>query len=295
MIYLKTCRKKEYCKMSKETRTVYLDKELNIETYNFRGIKQKFPNHFHRYYVIGFIKSGKRHLSCKNKKYDIKSGDLILFNPYDNHTCEQVDKKTLDYRCLNIKPYVMKKIVLEITGKKYMPYFIEPVIFNNDIGLLLQKLYFMITEGEKSFKKEEIFLLIIEQLITEYAKTVPVIANQGTNTKIKIVCEFLEKNYMYNITLDNLSDLAGVGKYSLIRSFTKQRGISPYSYLESIRIDKAKKFLERGDNPIEVALKTGFTDQSHFTKFFKKFIGLTPKQYMNIFINKFSDKENING
>jgi AraC-like DNA-binding protein len=100
---------------------------------------------------------------------------------------------------------------------------------------------------------------------------------------------------MYNITLDNLSDLAGVGKYSLIRSFTKQKGISPYSYLESIRIDKAKKFLERGDNPIEVALKTGFTDQSHFTKFFKKFIGLTPKQYMNIFINKFSDKENING
>jgi AraC-like DNA-binding protein len=68
-----------------------------------------------------------------------------------------------------------------------------------------------------------------------------------------------------------------------LRSFTRQKGISPYSYLETIRIGKAKKLLEQGIPPIEVALQTGFTDQSHFSNFFKKFIGLTPKQYMNIF------------
>jgi len=55
------------------------------------------------------------------------------------------------------------------------------------------------------------------------------------------------------------------------------------SYLETIRIDKAKKMLEHGVLPIDVAFKTGFTDQSHFSNLFKKFIGLTPKQYMNIF------------
>ncbi len=33
---------------------------------------QKFPNHFHDYYVIGFIEKGKRHLSCKNKEYSIE-------------------------------------------------------------------------------------------------------------------------------------------------------------------------------------------------------------------------------
>ncbi|HBD64705.1 MAG TPA: AraC family transcriptional regulator, partial [Clostridiales bacterium] len=47
--------------------------------------------------------------------------------------------------------------------------------------------------------------------------------------------------------------------------------------------DKAKKMMEQGVLPIDVALQTGFTDQSHFSNFFKKFIGLTPKQYMNIF------------
>jgi len=88
---------------------------------------------------------------------------------------------------------------------------------------------------------------------------------------------------MENITLDDLCKLTGLSKYYLLRSFTKQKGIFPYSYLETIRIDKSKKMLEQGVLPIDVALQTGFTDQSHFSNFFKKFIGLTPKQYMNIF------------
>lgn len=88
---------------------------------------------------------------------------------------------------------------------------------------------------------------------------------------------------MKSITLNDLSDLTGISKYYLLRSFTKQKGISPYCYLETIRIGNAKKLLEQQIAPIDVALQTGFTDQSHFTNFFKKLIGLTPKQYMNIF------------
>jgi mannose-6-phosphate isomerase-like protein (cupin superfamily) len=102
--------------MIREERTVRYDNELGIEAYRFKGIMLKFPNHFHEYYVIGFIEAGRRHLSCKNREYTIGDGDMILFNPLDNHTCEQTDGKTLDYRCLNIQPEVMRKTILEITG-----------------------------------------------------------------------------------------------------------------------------------------------------------------------------------
>lgn len=97
------------------------------------------------------------------------------------------------------------------------------------------------------------------------------------------MCEFLENHFMENISLIDLCALTGLSKYYLLRSFTKQKGISPYSYLETIRIDKAKKLLGEGISPSQTALQTGFTDQSHFSNFFKKFIGLTPRQYMNIF------------
>ncbi|NOW05071.1 AraC family ligand binding domain-containing protein [Clostridium beijerinckii] len=278
--------------MLNEVRTVCFDTELSIEAYNFKGIMQKFPNHFHDYYVIGFIENGKRYLSCKNKQYIIETGDLIVFNPGDIHTCEQIDDRTLDYRCINIKKDVIKKITFEITGKEYLPNFMEFVLFRNELTSSLKELHLMIMEEEKNLKKEELFLFIIEQLIREYSNPVSEMTIQEASAEIKTVCDYLENNYMENITLNQLSNLTGLSKYYLLHSFTKQKGISPYNYLQTIRIGKAKKMLEQGIAPIDVAFKTGFTDQSHFTNFFKKLIGLTPKQYMNIFINRCRSKEN---
>ncbi|MOA37899.1 HTH-type transcriptional activator RhaS [compost metagenome] len=93
-------------------------------------------------------------------------------------------------------------------------------------------------------------------------------------------------HYAETIALDDLSALSGLSKFYLIRQFSKQKGISPYSYLETIRVDKAKKLLEQGVGPMEAAMLTGFSDQSHFSNFFKKLIGLTPKQYMNVFSDR---------
>ena len=62
---------KEENRMKKEVRTVVYDDELRIEAYRFEGIVQPFPNHFHEYYVIGFMEDGERVLSCKNQEYTI--------------------------------------------------------------------------------------------------------------------------------------------------------------------------------------------------------------------------------
>jgi len=276
--------------MEQETRTVKYDPELKVEAYSFKGIMQKFPNHFHDYYVIGFIESGERCLSCKNKEYTVEPGDLLLFNPRDNHTCEQTDGRTLDYRCINVPVETMNRAAFEITGKEYLPYFATTVVFHSELVPLLRELHMIIMEEERGFRKEEIFFFLLEQLIKEFSEEgiEPSLAEENRETRI--ICNFLEENYMKNITLDELSELTGLSKYYLLRSFTKQKGISPYRYLETIRIDRAKKLLEKGVLPIEAALQTGFTDQSHFSNFFKKFIGLTPKQYMNIFTDPSIEK-----
>ncbi|HBY3055015.1 TPA: AraC family transcriptional regulator [Clostridioides difficile] len=271
--------------MRQEERTVCFDRELKIEAYRFKGIMQKFPNHFHEHYVIGFIEKGQRYLSCKNKEYTTSTGDLLLFNPFDSHTCEQIDDKVLDYRCINIKPEIMKKTVFEITGKNYLPKFNQPVIFGSKLVPLLQELHYIIMEEELDFKKEELFFFLIEQLIEEHTEPNLQSNLENTNIEIQAVCDYLENNYAEHIVLDELSTIAGMNKYSLLRNFTKLKGITPYRYLENIRVNKAKKLLEKGVEPIDAAIQTGFVDQSHFTNFFKNFIGLTPKQYQNIFIN----------
>jgi len=279
--------------MPNEVRTVCFDAQLKIESYRFEGIMQKFPNHFHDYYVIGFIENGQRYLLCKNQEYTINAGDITIFNPRDTHTCKQVDGKTLDYRCINIQPDIMKKLALEITGREYLPKFTQVVLYHNELALSLRELFLMISKDQTDFKKEELFLFLMGQLIQEYSDNTSFNSVDEPNPKIKTVCDYLEANYAKTITLDYLSSLVGISKYHFLRSFTHQIGISPYSYLETIRIGNAKKLLSQGITPVDVAFQTGFSDQSHFSNFFKKFIGLTPKQYMRIFCDQ-SDALRLN-
>ncbi|MGZ7441075.1 AraC family ligand binding domain-containing protein [Paenibacillus sp. TH7-28] len=269
-----------------EIRTVVFDPDLNVEAYRFVGIMQKFPNHFHDYYVIGFIEQGKRLLSCNRKEYIINSGDVVIFNLHEPHACEQVDGRSLDYRCINIEPGVMRQYVQEITGTAYLPRFSQTVLYRSELAGYLHDLHQLLMEEETSFHKEEMLLLLIEQLLRDNSDATPHLSANEPSAEIRTVCEYMESHFTENITLNRLSELTGLSKYHLLRSFTKQKGISPYSYLETIRINQAKRLLEWGVSPMEAALKCGFSDQSHFTKFFKRLIGLTPKQYMRIFENE---------
>lgn len=268
--------------MEQEIRKAVFDEKLEIEAYQFKGIMQKFPNHFHEHYVIGFIERGNRHLLCKNKNYDLHAGDLMLMNPKENHTCESSDGQPLDYRCLNIKPEVMKKLVLEITGESYMPQFTQTVIYSSKEVVSIRELHAMIMEKYSEFEKEESFYFLIEYLLKKYTGRAET-KNIKVSTEVKKACDYIDKNYDSQISLEDLCNVSGLKKYTLLRNFTKQCGVTPYQYLETIRISHAKKLLQYGIEPIEAAIQTGFSDQSHFTRFFKSFIGITPKQYQIIF------------
>ncbi|GEN86848.1 AraC family transcriptional regulator [Oceanobacillus sp. FSL W8-0428] len=272
--------------MLNETRTIYLDPDLDLEAYRFKGITQKFPAHFHDYYVFGFIEEGERELICQGEEYVIHPGDVLIFNPYDTHSCEQVDGGTLDYRCINVKADVIKKAMFEIKGEEILPRFKENVLYKSEVASTLKDLHLKILEEEEAFKKEELFLYLMEELIEINSDLAIPKAALESSHKVQTISSFLEEHYTKKISLKELSDLIGWSKYHLLRSFTKQKGISPYSYLETIRVNHAKKLLEQGVKPAEAAFLTGFSDQSHLTKFFKSMIGLTPKQYMKIFESK---------
>lgn len=266
-----------------EQRHVYYDQDLRIEAYNLSGIVQKFPNHFHDYYVIGFVEGGKRHLWCKGEEYDLTEGDLILFNPRDNHFCAPINGDILDYRAVNINPDVMIRAVKEITGREFTPYFTKNVIYQSDIAQSIGELYDAILMNEPKMKKEEAFFFLLQQVLQECAEPYEETGIPAKDQQIKGLCGYMEEHFSENITLDDLLSRTNFGKSYLLRSFTKQVGVSPYRYLQTIRIERAKKFLEQGIAPVDVAVMAGFTDQSHFTHFFKDFIGLTPKQYQKIF------------
>ena len=132
---------KEEKRMKKEIRTVVYDDELRLDACRFEGIVQPFPNHFHEYYVIGFMEAGERVLSCKNQEYAITKGHVLLFNPGDPHACVQSDGGTLDYRGLSIAQEVMLDLVEEVTGRRELPRFTQNVIFDEEAACCLRPLH----------------------------------------------------------------------------------------------------------------------------------------------------------
>jgi AraC-like DNA-binding protein len=278
-------RNKEGIRMKREIRTVVYDKILQIEAYRFEGIVQPFPNHFHEHYVIGFVENGKRCLFCKDQKYNIKKGDIILFNPGDNHACVQSNHETFDYRGFNISKSIMLDLAEEITGKRELPRFSKNVIYNDEISCYLQPLHEMIMNGTSDLEKEESLLFLLSALIQNYGQSFENCISECPK-EIEKACEFIRQHFNERIYLDQLCHHTGLSKSTLLRAFTKSKGITPYRYLETIRINKAKTLLENGVQPIEAAIQTGFSDQSHFTNYFNRFIGLSPGVYRNIFSDK---------
>lgn len=77
-----------------------------------------------------------------------------------------------------------------------------------------------------------------------------------------------------------MSEQVFISPYHLIISFKKKIGLTPHKFQMQNRIRKAQYLLLHSNNITEVALTTGFCDQSHFNKWFQKIVGITPTEYI---------------
>ena len=270
------------------------DEHLHLEAYRFEGVVQPFPNHFHEYYVIGFVEGGERCLSCRHQEFAVRKGHVILFNPGDNHACAQTDDGALDYLGINITKEVMLDLAEEITGKRTLPGFSQTVVYDEEIACYLRPLHQWIMNGSHEFEKEENLLFLLSRLLQRYGRPFEECIPE-CRQEIERACLFMERHYAEHIDLDQICRWAGASRSTLLRAFTRAKGVTPYAYLENIRISAAKKLLEQGAAPIEAALQTGFSDQSHFTNCFNRFIGLTPGVYRESFFKNQEKKGGRHG
>jgi AraC-like DNA-binding protein len=94
------------------------------------------------------------------------------------------------------------------------------------------------------------------------------------------VTDYVHENLGGDIGLSELASQVGLSPHYFSLLFKRAFGVSPYRYILSMRIDRAKRLLSERHMAIsEIALELGFADQSHFSKVFKTFVGATPRQY----------------
>jgi AraC family transcriptional regulator len=103
-----------------------------------------------------------------------------------------------------------------------------------------------------------------------------------SRSKLNRVLEYVNANLSDKLELGVLAKVAGVNLYHFARSFKQSTGESPYQYVLRRRIEKAKEFLVHAQlSVIETSARTGFVDQSHFSKVFRRLVGVAPSEYRN--------------
>jgi AraC family transcriptional regulator len=101
--------------------------------------------------------------------------------------------------------------------------------------------------------------------------------------KLKRALEFIDRSLCEEegrLALGVVAKEVGMSYYHFSRAFKQSMGYSPTNYIAERRVDRARKLLEETDLPIaEIALRAGFSNQSHFTTSFRKIAGVTPRAF----------------
>ena len=97
---------------------------------------------------------------------------------------------------------------------------------------------------------------------------------------LRRVREYIEAHLEDHISLEELADIAGLSTSHFGRAFKQSEGVSPHKYLLQCRVRHALGFLAETELPLsEIAIASGFADQSHFCRQFNKLVGMTPSTY----------------
>jgi AraC family transcriptional regulator len=120
-------------------------------------------------------------------------------------------------------------------------------------------------------------------LLTNYGTSAPtkqIVSGGLSGHKLRRVKVFILENLDADLGLAEIAAVADLSQFHFARAFRKSTGSTPQQFLMQQRIERAKELLAKDELPIvEVSLRTGFKNQSHFTSLFRKFTRLTPKMW----------------
>ena len=97
--------------------------------------------------------------------------------------------------------------------------------------------------------------------------------------RVDRVCYLIERDLENPPSLEMLAQEVSCSPFHLSRRFRARYGLPPYMYLELVRVNRAREMLRRGEPISRVAFDTGFSDQSHLNRHFKRLFGFTPAKF----------------
>jgi AraC-like DNA-binding protein len=214
-------------------------------------------------YFVGTIERGGMRARRGARRWDMRPGDVSVWDPSAPHA--------------GSGDWTARLIVLEDPGPLRGREFPQPIVHDPALAARLVRVHDALTRGG----------LAGDVLLAEWLRDLAGLAAPEREPRddpaLRRARELLLSDLAANPTLDELAGAAGVGKYRLIRLFRAGTGMPPHRYLLAQRIRRARRLLEDGHPIADVAAATGFADQSHLHRHFRRGLGVTPGEYARRF------------
>lgn len=243
----------------------------------------RFPKHSHDVFAFGIIEHGVQATEYRGSTHIAVAGEVCLVNPGEVHTGYTTDEQGWSYRCCYPDVGLISEMARQGNDSTCgLPYFPSPVIRDPVVYDRFYRLFSEIEDFQHILGLQEKLVAAILAVLERHGahKGSPPQHHDGDAGHVKRACDYIEEHWADQTRLEDIAAAAELDCYALIRTFKRRIGMTPHAYLMQRRIDKGKGLLLSGHSPAQVALDSGFFDQSHFTRQFKRYTGITPGCYI---------------
>ncbi|MEW5958421.1 MAG: AraC family transcriptional regulator [Chloroflexota bacterium] len=254
-----------------------------VELLKATYITHSFSPHVHEGFAIGIIEQGAESFYYRGANHVAPAGSIVLINPDEVHTGQAAAETGWTYRMLYPEADLLQQAAGEASGRRQpgIPYFPRPVVQDPYLSQLIRTLHTTLENSVSALERQTLFLATLVQLIRRHAADRPALRPAvAAPQSVARVQAYLDSCYARNVSLEELAHLAGLSAFHLTRVFHQTVGLPPHAYLNQVRVREARRLLLAGRPIAAVAFETGFADQSHLTRRFKRIVGVTPGQYI---------------
>ena len=215
-----------------------------------------FGPYIREYYLVHFCIGGKGILKNRHGTYEIGEGQLFVIRPGEITT----------YVADRWEPWEYIWIAFRSNEEYFKD---EHSVFDTPLGLDDRLLAIL---GEKGLSSESC-LAVIYDLIWRLSQRED---TEGGDERVRRIRRYIKYNYMLPITVSEIADSFGYDRTYLYRAFKSRYGVGIKEYISSVRMEKAKEFLENGYSVKESAHMVGYNDEFGFSKAYKERYGICP-------------------
>jgi len=241
-----------------------------------------FSRHTHDEYAIAVVERGAPAFTCRGAARLAPPGSFLLINPDEPHEGRSANDRS--YRMMYIDPNRLSRL-LDHDGaglrSPHLPLFRSPVVEDPSLAAEYLRLHRALeTESLGALEAESRMLAFLTVLVGRYADGRISAPDNRHTPLVRSIRQYLEAHFHEDPSLSDLSKLTGMGRFAIIRQFSREVGLPPHGYLTQVRLREARRQLLAGRSPALVAAEVGFVDQSHLIKRFRSAFGITPGQYV---------------